>query len=171
MQRRHSHRSHLDCQGRAESPSRCLVSWPSRQLLKFYRNSSQLCRMPLLSTYITRIIRATGWQQDVLDALRKIHVERSCQWWAKLGRELPCMFDERALVRSQAQEQGRRLHDEENDIDGKLTQVNVSSCTEKLFLSHYHNQLAPSCTSVGCRRGYWRWKHLLYCNPKNANLK
>jgi len=32
------------------------------------------------------------------------------------------MFDERALVQSQAQEQGRRLHDEENVIDGKLAQ-------------------------------------------------
>ena len=69
-----------------------------------------------------------------------------------LGVNCPVMFDERALVRSQAQEQGRRLHNEENDIDRKLTQVNVSSCTEKLFLSHYHNQLAPSCTSVRCRQ-------------------
>jgi len=38
-----------------------------------------------------------------------------------LGVNWPVMFDERALVRSQVQEQGRRLHDEENDIDGKLT--------------------------------------------------
>jgi len=30
-------------------------------------------------------------------------------------------------VRIQAREQGRRLHDEENDIDGKLVQVDVSS--------------------------------------------
>jgi len=88
-----------------------------------------------------------------------------------LGVNWPVMFDERALVRSQAQEQGRRLHDEENDIDGKLAQDDVSSCTEKLFPSHYHNQLAPSSTSVRCRREYWRWKHLLYCNPKNANFE
>jgi len=75
---------------------------------------------------------------------------------------------------SQAREQGRRrLHDVENDIDGKLAQIDVSSCTQKLFLSHghYHNQLAPSCTSVHCRPEYWRWNHLLYCNLKNANLK
>ena len=52
-----------------------------------------------------------------------------------LGVNWPVMFDERALVRSQAQEQGRRLYDEENDIDGKLAQDDVSSCTEKLFLS------------------------------------
>jgi len=53
-----------------------------------------------------------------------------------LGVNWPLMFDERVLVRSQAQEQGRRLHNEENDIDGKLAQVDVSSCTEKLSLSH-----------------------------------
>ena len=73
-----------------------------------------------------------------------------------LGVNLPVMFGERALVRSQAQEQGRRLHNKENDIDGKLAQVDVSSCTENQFLSHHHNQLAPSCTSVRCRREYWR---------------
>ena len=38
-----------------------------------------------------------------------------------LGVNWPVMLDERALVRNQVQEQGRRLHDEENDIDGKLT--------------------------------------------------
>jgi len=64
----------------------------------------------------------------------------------------PVMFDERALVRSPVREQGRRRHDEKNDIDGKLTQVDVSSCTEKLFLSHYNNQRAPSCTSVRYRQ-------------------
>jgi len=37
------------------------------------------------------------------------------------------MFDELASVRSQAREQGRRLHDEENDVDGKLAQVDVRS--------------------------------------------
>ena len=104
-----------------------------------------------------------------VDTLREIHVERNCQWWTKLGVNWPVMFDERALVWSQAREQGRRLHDKENDIDEKLTQM--SSCTEKLFLIHYHNQLAPSCTSVRCRQEYWRWKCLLYCNPKNVNLK
>jgi len=52
------------------------------------------------------------------------------------GVNCPVMFDEQALVRNQAQEQGRRRNDEENDIDGKLTHVNVSSCTERLFLSH-----------------------------------
>jgi len=89
-----------------------------------------------------------------------------------LGVNWPVMFDERALVQSQAQEQGpgRRRHDE-SDIDGKFIQIDVSSSTEKLFLSHYHNQLAPSCTSVRFRREYWRWNHLLYCNSKNANLK
>jgi len=38
-----------------------------------------------------------------------------------VGANWPVMFDERALVRSQAREQGWRLHDEENDIDGKLS--------------------------------------------------
>jgi len=37
------------------------------------------------------------------------------------------MFDERASVWNQAQEQGRRLHDEENDINGKLAQDYMSS--------------------------------------------
>ena len=38
----------------------------------------------------------------------------------------PVMFDE-ALVQSQARQQGRRLHDRGNDIDGKLAQFDVSS--------------------------------------------
>ena len=73
----------------------------------------------------------------------------------------PVMFNEQALVRSQAREQGRRLHDEKNKIDGKLAQVDLSSCTEKLFLSHDHNQQTSSCTSVRCMREYSRWKHPL----------
>ena len=32
MQRRHAQRSYLDCQGWAESPSRRLGLWPSRQI-------------------------------------------------------------------------------------------------------------------------------------------
>jgi len=136
-----------------------------------YPNSSQLCRMPLLSTYITRIIAATGWQRDFETRCEKFMLKEIANEEPNLGVNWPVMFDERALVRSQAQEQGRRLHDEENDIDEKLAQDDVSSCTEKLFLRNYHIQLALSYTSIRCRREYWKWKHLLYCNPKNANLK
>ena len=153
MQRRHAQRSYLGCQGWAESPSRRLVSWPSQQtsrILAPIPHSYVECH------YCRHTLQGSAQPQDDNTIFRR--AARNACWEklpirAKLGRELTCDV-ERALVQSQVQKQGRRLHDEENDIDGKLTQFNVSSCTEKLFLSHYHNQLAPSCTSVGCRREY-----------------
>jgi len=137
-------------------------------------NFSHLRWMPLLLTCITRIITATGWQHDLKTRCETSMLREIANDEQNLSVNWPVMFDEQALVWSQAREQGRRrLHDVENDIDGKLAQIDVSSCTEKLFLSHghYHNQLAPSCTSVHCRPEYWRWNHPLYCNLKNANLK
>jgi len=133
-------RNHLDCQGWAESPSRRLGSWPSRQTSQILHQFLTVCQMPSQSTHHTM----SSQSQDDNTICRRA------------ARNRPVAFDERALVRSQARKQGRRLHDEENDIDGKFAQFDVSSGTEKLFLSNYHNQLAPSCTSVRSRREYQR---------------
>jgi len=77
--------------------------------------------MPLVSTYITRIITATGWQHDLWTRCEKSMLRKIVNDEQNVGANWPVMFDERALVRSQAREQGWRLHDEENDIDGKLS--------------------------------------------------
>jgi len=136
MQYRHAQQIYLDCQGWAESPSRRLDSRPSWQ-------TSQIIA-PIPYTYVKcRYCRHTlqrhcshRMQTRFVDALRAIHFERNCQCWTKLVSEnwpkfvsvgWPVMFDERASVRSQAREQGQRLHDEGNDIDAKLAQVDVSS--------------------------------------------
>ena len=59
-----------------------------------------------------------------------------------LGMNWPVMFDERALVQSQAQEQGRRLHDEENDIDGNLHKMMwplaQRSCSSVIIITSWH---------------------------------
>jgi len=163
MQRRHAQQNYLDCQGWAESPSRRLPGFMviTTNFSNHCTKSSQLCWMPWLSTYITRIVTATEWQSNFRRGARNPCREKLQNHEQHLDVNWPVMFDEQALVRSQAREQGRRLHDEKNKIDGKLAQVDLSSCTEKLFLSHDHNQQTPSCTSVRCMREYSRWKHPL----------
>jgi len=88
-----------------------------------------------------------------------------------LGVNWPVTFDERASDWSQAREQGEDFKTKKMTFTRNLHKSMSALCTEKPFLSHSHDQLAPSCTSVRSRREYWKWKHPLYWNPKKPNLK
>jgi len=156
MQYRFEQRNYLDCQGWTKWVSTSTPGFTAitTNFSNNCTNFSQLCWMSLLSTHNT----TSSQPQD--DNMICRRAARNLCW-----EILPMMSKFWAWIDLWCLTNG---HESEAKHESKVEDL----CTEKPFLIYYHNQLAPSCTSVCSRWEYWRWQHPLYChwNPKNANL-
>jgi len=158
MQRRHAQQNHLDCQGWVDSPSQLTIGdWVNGYHDKLFKLLHQFLRV-VSNALIVDIHYNAHYSHRMtkrfVHVLRElaIHVERNWQSWAK---KACMMIDERVFVRSQALEQGRRLDNEENNIDGKIARVGLSS---------FHGLKEAVPQSRGTIMTNWRL-HIQLCAP------
>ena len=94
-----------------------------------------------------------------LDALQEIHVERNCQWWAKLGRELTCDFrrtgnSPKPSTRARPKTSRRRKLTLTGNLHKLVWALAQRSCSSVIIITswHLHVQVFAVCESTGDER-------------------